>query len=153
MINLIDRDSVKCVALLGVPVEVGASQPGTLMGPAALRTAGLGLLLENLGFKVEDHGDISVHGHERADDNVPQNAKYYREIQTWTQASRPNPGERSKDVARGVYASHGVDAMLPKPHVRVHPRLALAGHGVSSMQRCAQSQPAALTLAAHDARP
>jgi hypothetical protein len=40
VINLIDRDSVKCVALLGVPVEVGASQPGTLMGPAALRTAG-----------------------------------------------------------------------------------------------------------------
>jgi arginase len=85
VINLIDRDSVKCVALLGVPVEVGASQPGTLMGPAALRTAGLGLLLENLGFKVEDHGDISVQGHERTDDNVPQNAKYYREIQTWTQ--------------------------------------------------------------------
>jgi len=49
------------IALLGVPVEVGASQPGALMGPAALRTAGLGPLLENLGFSVEDHGDISAH--------------------------------------------------------------------------------------------
>ncbi|MGH6764005.1 MAG: arginase, partial [Bradyrhizobium sp.] len=29
------------VALLGVPVEIGASQAGTLMGPAALRTAGI----------------------------------------------------------------------------------------------------------------
>ena len=28
------------IALLGVPIEIGASQAGTLMGPAALRTAG-----------------------------------------------------------------------------------------------------------------
>ena len=28
------------VALLGVPVDLGAAQRGTLMGPAALRTAG-----------------------------------------------------------------------------------------------------------------
>ena len=29
------------IALLGVPIEIGASQAGTLMGPAALRTAGI----------------------------------------------------------------------------------------------------------------
>ena len=28
------------IALLGVPIEIGASQLGTLMGPDALRTAG-----------------------------------------------------------------------------------------------------------------
>jgi arginase len=87
VINPIDRNSVKRVALLGVPVEVGASQPGTLMGPAALRTAGLGPLLESLGFKVEDHGDISVSEQAKANDNPPPNAKYYREIQTWTQVA------------------------------------------------------------------
>jgi arginase len=27
------------IALLGVPIEIGASQRGTLMGPDALRTA------------------------------------------------------------------------------------------------------------------
>ena len=32
------------IAMLGVPVEIGASQRGTLMGPAALRTAGLATL-------------------------------------------------------------------------------------------------------------
>ena len=30
------------IALLGVPIEIGASQLGTLMGPDALRTAGIG---------------------------------------------------------------------------------------------------------------
>ena len=60
MTDLAARDAEKRIALLGVPVEVGASQRGTLMGPAALRTAGLGPLLENLGFTVADHGDISA---------------------------------------------------------------------------------------------
>jgi arginase family enzyme len=48
----------KRIALLGAPVEVGASQRGTLMGPASLRTAGLATLLQELGFAVEDHGDL-----------------------------------------------------------------------------------------------
>ena len=71
MADLTSRQTGKRIALLGVPVEVGASQPGALMGPAALRTAGLGPLLENLGFSVEDHGDISAHDLVRADDAPP----------------------------------------------------------------------------------
>ena len=50
------------VALLGVPVEIGASQAGTLMGPAALRTAGIARVLEQLGLDVEDHGDLTIDG-------------------------------------------------------------------------------------------
>ena len=34
------------IALLGVPIEIGASQLGTLMGPDALRTAGIGREME-----------------------------------------------------------------------------------------------------------
>jgi arginase len=86
MTGLAVRDAEKRIALLGVPVEVGASQRGTLMGPAALRTAGLGPLLENLGFTVEDHGDISARELVRADDPPPQNARHYREIQAWIRA-------------------------------------------------------------------
>jgi arginase len=74
------------IALLGVPVEVGASQRGTLMGPAALRTAGLGPLLEGLGFAVEDHGDIAAPDLVRADDPAPPNSKHYREIGAWARA-------------------------------------------------------------------
>ena len=83
MADLTSRQTGKRIALLGVPVEVGASQPGALMGPAALRTAGLGPLLENLGFAVEDHGDISAHELVRADDAPPRNARHYREIGAW----------------------------------------------------------------------
>jgi arginase len=74
------------VALLGAPVEVGASQRGTLMGPAALRTAGLGALLQELGFEVEDHGDLApLDGHPTID-TPPENAKHYRDIQRWIEA-------------------------------------------------------------------
>ena len=96
MANQAGHDAGKRIALLGVPVEVGASQPGTLMGPAALRTAGLGPLLESLGFEVEDHGDIGVAGQASADDEPPPNAKYYREIQRWTQMA----SARAYQIAR-----------------------------------------------------
>lgn len=89
MIALVDNGengSRKTVALLGVPLEIGASQRGTLMGPDAMRTAGLGALLEELGFTVEDHGNLSVQGMRPADDAPPSNARHYREIQTWVRA-------------------------------------------------------------------
>src|SRR3954469_25662533 len=54
-----DLSHYRRIALLGVPVEIGASQRGTLMGPAALRTAGLGALLQDLGYVVEDRGDLA----------------------------------------------------------------------------------------------
>ncbi|HEY5125906.1 MAG TPA: arginase, partial [Bradyrhizobium sp.] len=37
------------MAVLGAAIDIGASQRGTLMGPAALRTAGLVTLLDGLG--------------------------------------------------------------------------------------------------------
>jgi arginase len=73
----------KMIAVLGAGIEIGASQRGTLMGPAALRTAGLLTLLENLGFAVEDHGDLSVAGIAELEDSLPDNARHYREIQRW----------------------------------------------------------------------
>jgi arginase len=63
---------------------MGASQRGTLMGPAALRTAGLPALLESLGFEVADHGDLSIAGMADLADPVPDKANHYREIQRWT---------------------------------------------------------------------
>ena len=80
------KDSVNRIALLGAPVEVGASQRGTLMGPAALRTAGLGALLQELGFAVEDHGDLATLDGHPAQDTPPENARHYRDIQRWIEA-------------------------------------------------------------------
>ncbi len=46
--------------MLGVPVQSGASQPGCLMGPDALRTAGLPEVLRELGWEVTDRGDAAA---------------------------------------------------------------------------------------------
>jgi arginase len=74
------------IAVLGAPIDMGASQRGTLMGPAALRTAGLLTLLESLGFAVTDHGDISLAGSPELTDPLPDRANHYRDIQRWVRA-------------------------------------------------------------------
>src|SRR6202048_1900531 len=76
----------KHIAVLGAPIEIGASQRGTLMGPAALRTAGLLTLLEGLGFDVKDYGDLAIGDIVELADAPPDNARYYREIQRWIRA-------------------------------------------------------------------
>ena len=84
-----DADASKppTIALLGVPIEIGASQAGTLMGPAALRTAGIARVLEQLGLTVEDYGDMArpdqAATQVSANDPSPANAKYYDEIKAW----------------------------------------------------------------------
>jgi arginase len=88
--------SLPKVALLGVPVEIGASQRGTLMGPAALRTAGLLTLLDSLGLNVTDCGDLVVDGFAELADVSPENARHYREIQRWVRAL----SRRSYELAR-----------------------------------------------------
>jgi arginase len=71
------------IALLGIPIEIGASQAGTLMGPAALRTAGIARVLEQLGLRVEDHGDLARPATILSNEPPPANAKYYDEIKDW----------------------------------------------------------------------
>jgi arginase len=88
-------DSSPRIALLGIPIEVGASQPGTLMGPAALRTAGIGRLLEQLELCVEDHGDLATPA-VSTDGPPPNNAKYYDEIKGWIREL----SERAYSLAR-----------------------------------------------------
>lgn len=73
----------QCIAILGAPIDMGASQRGTLMGPSALRTAGLLTLLEGLGFDVTDHGDLTVSGITDLNDPPPKNTRHYRHIQRW----------------------------------------------------------------------
>src|SRR5689334_13137868 len=72
------------VALLGAPIDIGASRRGTLMGPAALRTAGLPSLLESLGFDVTDSGDVGIADLAELTDIPPSKANHYREIQRWS---------------------------------------------------------------------
>ena len=46
------------IRLLGVGLELGAASRGTLMGPDALRTAGLARVLSELGHRVTDCGTL-----------------------------------------------------------------------------------------------
>ena len=86
MIDTSKSDAMKKIAVLGAAIDIGASQRGTLMGPAALRTAGLLTLLDGLGFEVKDHGDVSIGEMAELVDPLPYNARHYREIQRWTRA-------------------------------------------------------------------
>jgi arginase len=94
--NAVKPDQTRRIALLGAPIDMGASQRGTLMGPAALRTAGLLTVLESLGFEVADHGDLHVDNVPDLADVPPDRANHYREIQRWTRAL----SRRAYEVAR-----------------------------------------------------
>ncbi|MGL5439635.1 MAG: arginase [Filifactoraceae bacterium] len=48
------------VAIIGVPLDLGAGTRGVNMGPDAIRYAGVLKRLEKIGYKVEDKGDIIV---------------------------------------------------------------------------------------------
>src|ERR1700704_2311306 len=48
------------IALLGVPLDLGASRRGVEMGPSAVRLARLATRLEQLGHAVIDTGDVPV---------------------------------------------------------------------------------------------
>jgi arginase len=84
------------IALIGVPIEIGASQLGTLMGPDALRTAGIGRVLEQLDFCVEDHGNLALSAASPDEGSPPPNAKYYDEIKSWIRLL----SERAFELAR-----------------------------------------------------
>jgi arginase len=48
------------IALIGAPMDLGAGRRGVDMGPSALRVANLNARLMELGYEVEDRGNVSV---------------------------------------------------------------------------------------------
>jgi arginase len=61
------------IAVIGVPLDLGAGRRGVDMGPSAIRVAGLHARLASLGYEVEDWGNVPVEqaeslpaGHPRA---------------------------------------------------------------------------------------
>jgi arginase len=81
------------IAVIGAPIEVGTSELGAVMGPAALRTAGLVRVLRDLGHAVEDLGDAVPDG--------PAEGRGLPAVAAWTRA-----------LARQVEAALG-DGHLP----------------------------------------
>jgi arginase len=50
----------KIIRIVGAPVDEGGAQRGCLMGPDALRVAGLREALSEQGYAVEDHGNLRL---------------------------------------------------------------------------------------------
>ncbi|MCZ6491187.1 MAG: arginase [Acidobacteria bacterium] len=48
------------VRIIGVPLDLGQQRRGVDMGPSALRVAGLNARVEELGYQVEDAGNLAV---------------------------------------------------------------------------------------------
>ena len=76
--------SPTCI-LLGAPVQAGAGRLGCDMGPGAFRAAGLADALRELGYGVEDRGDITP---SQTLDIRHANAalKHLPEVVAWTEA-------------------------------------------------------------------
>ena len=103
MADACKSDLTRRIALLGAPIDIGASQRGTLMGPAALRTAGLVTMLDGLGLEVEDHGDLSIGDVADLADAPPDNARHYREIQRWTRTLSARAYELARSGAIPIF--------------------------------------------------
>ncbi len=67
------------VSIIGFPVDLGAGRRGVDMGTSALRIAGLQKKLENLGYNVNDTGDIKIEIMERQKIGNPK-LRYIDEI-------------------------------------------------------------------------
>jgi arginase len=69
------------IAILGAPMDLGAGRRGVDMGPSAIRCAGLGAQLRELGFDVTDLGNIEISEPETLAPGDPH-LKYLTEITT-----------------------------------------------------------------------
>ncbi|WP_460449316.1 arginase [Alsobacter sp. SYSU BS001988] len=98
------------IALLGIPLEYGAGARGTLMGPAALRTAGLPETLAGLGYRVKDHGDIAPPHAALAPALQPlaERCRNVAEIAAWTAAIH--------DRAYGIMTSGALPVFMGGDH-------------------------------------
>jgi arginase len=103
VVDSIKTDTARRIALLGAPIDIGAPQRGTLMGPAALRTAGLLTVLDGLACEVSDHGDISIGELAEPADPPPDNARHYREIQRWTRELSARAYELARSGAIPIF--------------------------------------------------
>lgn len=77
----------KEISIIGVPMDLGQMRRGVDMGPSAIRYAGLIERVQQIGYDVEDIGDICIEREEEKDENtklrnLTQVAKVCEELAT-----------------------------------------------------------------------
>src|SRR5688500_11489710 len=75
----------KRVSLFGVPLGYGASMAGVDIGPAALRVARMSERIGQLGYEVNDRGDLRLE-RPRAHPRTHEKLKYLSEIKAACEA-------------------------------------------------------------------
>jgi arginase len=79
------------VTFIGVPLDLGAGRRGVDMGPSAFRIADVHQRVRELGYEVEDAGDLTVSIAETRAPGDPR-MKYLREIREVCEALRDRVG-------------------------------------------------------------
>ena len=100
----------RTVPILGACLELGAGTRGTLMGPMALRTAGIARVLADLGHQVSDRGTL-WEAESVAVEVAPaaaERCRHLAEIAGWTR--------RLHDHAYGMAAGDAVPVFLGGDH-------------------------------------
>src|SRR5215472_13579513 len=67
------------ISIIGVPLDLGAGRRGVDMGPSAVRVANLNARLSEIGFEVDDLGNVPVAQPESYPEGQPQ-ARYLPQI-------------------------------------------------------------------------
>jgi arginase len=80
------------VTLIGVPLDLGAGRRGVDMGPSAFRVAEVDSRIRELGYEVEDWGDLQVKIQETQGPGDPR-LKYLKEILEVCESLRERVGE------------------------------------------------------------
>ncbi|MFK5981107.1 MAG: arginase family protein, partial [Rhizobiaceae bacterium] len=84
-----NTNNMPSIALLGVPVDCGQGRPGCLMGPDALRCAGLAEALVEQGYNIIDLGNLapkSSSNNSLLKDHHNQSLKHLEECSDWIAA-------------------------------------------------------------------
>ena len=87
--------SKPCI-LIGVPVQEGSGRLGCDMGPSAYRAAGLAGALSELGFEVEDRGNLSI-GNRPAIPHPNAAITGLAQVAAWTQTLAATAFDASAD--------------------------------------------------------
>jgi len=77
--------ATKKIRIVGAPIDLGAGRRGVDMGPSALRVAHIGEQLRDLGYDVEDGGDVPVRNPEELPHGDPR-LKYREPIREMAEA-------------------------------------------------------------------
>jgi arginase len=96
-----------CIAIIGAPMDLGAGRRGVDMGPSALRLARLDARIRELGYEVQDLGNVTVAQPEAAPAG-PERARFLPEIaQTCT---------RLGDLVHRAVSEHKLPLVLGGDH-------------------------------------